>query len=354
MSVRLRLEPVLERRPAFPSAVRLAVAIAVALGLASLALVVSGHSPGTTFEAMIRGAFGSPRAWSATLNKAVPIGLSAVGIAIAARAGLWNIGAEGQIYMGAFAATGIGLLLSEGTPAAVAVVAVLSAGAISGLLWGLVPAAAKAILGVNEIISTLLLNYVAILWVNYLVFGPWADPATISFPFSEPLPSAALLPDLVGEVHMGFFLLVLAVAVLWLIDRGTRWGYEIRVYGDAPQAARFGGVSKTWVILSVFAAAGSLAGLAGSIEVAGVTSRLQENISPGYGFIAILVAWIARTRPLAILVASIVYAALLNGAFSLQVSGIPAAIATIVQATVLLAVLAAQSLNRYRLRILRS
>lgn len=335
-------------------ALRLAVGIATALGLAALALAASGHSPGTTFEALIRGAFGSPRAWAATLNKAVPVGLAAVGIALAGRAGLWNIGAEGQIYMGAFAATGVGFLIGEQTPAAMAVAAVLVAGAISGLFWGLIPAAAKAFLGVNEIISTLLLNYIAILWVNYLVFGPWADPATISFPFSEPLPSPALLPDLTGELHLGLIFLLAAVVFLWAVDRGTRWGYEMRVFGDADRAARFGGISKTWVILSAFAAAGALAGLAGGIEVAGVTSRLQENISPGYGFVAVLVAWIAGTRPVPILIASVIYAGLLNGAFSLQVSGIPASIATIVQAALLLAVLATQSLNRYRLRILRA
>lgn len=353
-SVRIRLEPVLERRPIPSSMARFGVAVLLALGIVALALLISGHSPATTFTAMIRGAFGSSRAWAATLNKAVPIGLAAIGIALASRAGLWNIGAEGQIYMGAFAATGVGFLLSDGTLPVVAVSLVLISGSVAGLVWGLIPAAAKAYLGVNEIISTLLLNYVAILWVNYLVFGPWADPATISFPFSEPLPDPALLPDSVGEVHLGFFIFLGAVLVLYMIDRGTRWGYEMRVFGDSPQAARFGGISKTWVILSGLAFAGALAGLAGSIEVAGVTSRLQEGLSPGYGFIAVLVAWVAGTRPLPILLASVVYAGLLNGAFALQVSGIPAAIATIVQASLLLAVLAAQSLGRYRLRVLHS
>jgi ABC-type uncharacterized transport system permease subunit len=353
LPIRLRLEPALERRSSLDALIRVAVGCLVAFALGGIVLVVAGHDVGGAYQALFRGAFGSERAWAQTLNKAVPIGLSAVGIAIAARAGLWNIGAEGQFYMGAFAATGVGLALSETVPAVVAIPAIIVAGLGAGALWGALAGAAKAFLAVNEIISTLLLNYVAILWVNYLVFGPWADPATFSFPFSEPLPDGALLPDIASTVHAGMIFLIAAVTLLWVVDRGTRWGYELRVRGDAPGAATYGGIRDWKVIVSALAVAGALAGLAGAIEVSAVTSRLQEGLSPGYGFIAILVAWIAGNRPLSILIASILYAGFLNGAFSLQVSGTPAAIGTVLQSLLLLCVLALQAMSNYRLRVLR-
>jgi general nucleoside transport system permease protein len=351
--VRLRLEPSLEQRSPVDAAGRLIAGCAVAFALGGLVLILAGHSVGGAYEALFRGAFGTERAWATTLNKAVPIGLCAVGIAVAARAGLWNIGAEGQLYMGAFAATGVGLTLPDSVPAILALPAVLLAGVAAGALWAAIAGAARAFLAVNEIIGTLLLNYVAILWVNYLVFGPWADPATFSFPFSEPLPPGALLPDLTADIHFGVVFLIAAMTMLWVIDRGTRWGYELRVHGDAPRAATYGGISDPRVIISALAVGGALSGLAGAVEVAAVTTRLQEGLSPGYGFIGILVAWIAGNRPVPILVASILYAGFLNGAFSLQVSGIPAAIGTVLQSLLLLCVLALQALSAYRLRVLR-
>jgi general nucleoside transport system permease protein len=353
LPVRVRLEPVLGQRSAIDATVRLVAGCSLALVLGGLVLVLSGHSIGGAYQALFRGAFGSERAWATTLNKAVPIGLCAIGIAVAARAGLWNIGAEGQLYMGAFAATGVGLALPETVPAALAIPAVLLAGFVAGALWAAIAGIAKAFLAVNEIISTLLLNYVAILWVNYLVFGPWADPATFSFPFSKPLPEGALLPDVTAGIHFGVVFLTAAVVTLWVVDRGTRWGYELRVRGDAPGAASYGGINDARIIVGALAVGGALAGLAGAIEVSAVTSRLQEGLSPGYGFIGILVAWIAGTRPVPILVASVLYAGFLNGAFSLQVSGIPASIGTVLQSLLLLCVLALQALSAYRVRVLR-
>jgi general nucleoside transport system permease protein len=353
LPVRIRLEPALEQRSPIDATVRLVAGCALAFVLGGLVLILSGHSIGDAYEALFRGAFGTERAWATTLNKAVPIGLCAIGIAVAARAGLWNIGAEGQLYMGAFAATGVGLALPESIPALIAIPAVMLAGIVAGAIWAAIAGAAKAFLAVNEIIGTLLLNYVAILWVNYLVFGPWADPATFSFPFSRPLPEGALLSDISAGIHFGVVFLTAAVAMLWVVDRGTRWGYELRVRGDAPGAAAYGGISDARVVVGALAVGGALAGLAGAIEVSAVTSRLQEGLSPGYGFIGILVAWIAGSRPVPILVASVLYAGFLNGAFSLQVSGIPASIGTVLQSLLLLCVLALQALSVYRIRVLR-
>lgn len=313
-------------------------------------LAVTGHDPVAAYSALFRGALGSDSAVAATIDKAVPIGLCAIGISLAYRGGLWNIGAEGQLYFGAFAAAGFGLAIPETTPHALGIAGVLVCGFAAGAAWASIAAAAKVWLGVNEILSTLMLNYVSILWVDYLVSGPWADPVTFSFPFSPPLPDAARLPAPIAGIDLGGVITLVAAAALFAVDKGLRWGYELRVSGDAPRAAAYGGIAAAKITASALAIAGALAGLAGAIEVAGTTGRLQSGLSPGYGFIGILVAWLARGSPLGILGGSLVYAGLLNGGFSLQVSGVPSAIGMVLQAVLLICVLTTFSLGRYRLR----
>jgi simple sugar transport system permease protein len=198
---------------------------------------------------------------------------------------------------------------------------------------------------VSEILSTLMLNYVAILWVNYLVVGPWADPLTFSFPYSPPIAVSAELPKLGFGVHWGFALFLTAAALLWLMDMGSRTLYEARVAGDGIIVARYAGISSVPLIIGIFCMAGALAGLAGAVEVAASTHRLQSGLSPGYGFMGILVAWLAGGRALAIVPCAIFYAGLLNGGFALQVSGIPPAISTILQPLLLLCILASLALR---------
>ncbi len=350
---RIRLEPRLAVPRLGESAARVVLGIVVALLAGVMILALSGHDPSTAYEALARGAFGSTRSIAATINKAVPIGLCAMGIALAYRAGLWNIGAEGQLYFGAFAAAGVGLHLPGATPPLLALAALLGAALMAGGLWAALAAIPRAYLGMNEILSTLMLNYVAILWVSYLVNGPWADPLTYSFPYSERMPQFARLGKLAGSIHGGVAFLVVAAAALMAIDRGLRWGYELRVSGNAPRAAAYAGIPAAASIITALVVAGALAGLAGAIEVSAQTGRLQVGLSPGYGFMAILVAWLAAGHPVAILLVALLYAGLLNGSFALQVSGIPPAISTILQATILIGVLATVGLGRYRIRLVR-
>ncbi len=349
----IRLEPRLTQRSVAQSVFGLVFGLTLAVLVGALVLAIAGHDPMVAYAALLRGTFGSLRAFSATINKAVPIGLCALGIALAYRTRLWNIGAEGQLYFGAFAATGIGLGLPETTPTAVMVPAVLLAGVLAGGLWAAIAAVARAYLGVNEILSTLMLNYIAILWVNFLVTGPWADPLAFSFPYSAPLPDAARMGPLAGSVHWGIVILLAAGALLLAVDRGLRWGYDLRVRGDAPRAADYAGIASRRTIITGLVVAGALAGLAGAIEVSASTGRLQAGLSPGYGFMAILVAWLAGGRPLGIALASLLYAGLLNGGFSLQVSGIPPSISVILQATLLIAVMVVLGLSGYRIRVFR-
>jgi general nucleoside transport system permease protein len=351
---RVRLEPRLDESSLGEIAVRLAMAAGLAVVLASALVLLTRHDPVVAFAALGRGAFGSIRALSATINKAVPIGLCAVGIAIAYRARLWNIGAEGQLYFGALAAAGVGLAVPPGMSPFLAVPAVLIAGVAAGGLWATLAAIPRAWFGVSEILSTLMLNYVAILAVEYLVLGPWSDPATFSFPYSPPIATSAQIGHIYNSLHGGALLLLALILLLAVIDRGLRWGYELRVFGDAPRAAHYAGIAAPAIVISALAAAGACAGLAGAIEVSASTTRLQAGLSPGYGFIAILVCWLADGRPFLILICSILYAGLLNGGFALQVSGIPPAISNILQAMLLLCVLAVVGLGRYRVRFLPS
>jgi simple sugar transport system permease protein len=201
----------------------------------------------------------------------------------------------------------------------------------------------------SEIISTLMLNYVALLWVDYLVFGAWADPTAFSFPYSRAFPAAARLPTLYGDIHLGLLFALVAAAGLAVILARTSWGFEIRTIGASHATARYVGMPVRRNILLVMAASGALAGLAGVGEVSGVIHRIQQGLSPGYGFTAIIVAWVAQLQPWAVVVVAILFAALLNGGFVIQTTGVPAAIAYMLQALILAFVLASEYLLR-RLR----
>src|SRR5437667_6009516 len=219
-------------------------------------------------------------------------------------------------------------------------------GAAGGAAWAFIPAVLKTFVGVNEIISTLMLNYIALLWVDYMVFGSWADPTAFSFPYSRPFPPQAHFPVLLGDIHIGLVLALIAALLLAGLLQRTHWGYEIRTIGASLPAARYAGMRVRRNVLLVMAASGALAGLAGVGEVSGVIHRIQQGISPGYGFTAIIVAWVARLNPWAVILVAVLFAALLNGGFVIQTAGVPAAIAYMIQASVLFLVLASEHLLR--------
>jgi simple sugar transport system permease protein len=275
--------------------------------------------------------------------------LTGVGIALAARMLLWNIGGDGQIYMGAIAASGVALFIPR-LPAIVMIPTMMAAGFAGGALWMAVPALLRAFMGVNEIITTLMLNYIAISWNDYLVFGPWKDPRGFNEPTSAQFPSTAMLSTLWGSrVHIGIFFGLAAAVILYLVLKRTRWGYEVRVTGESQKAARYAGMNIKRNILLVMLISGGLAGLAGMAEVAGVLGRLQQGISPGYGYTAILVAVMAKLDPLAIVVVSLLFGGLLVGGYAVQTIGVPNAIVSTLQGAIIFFVLAGEFLARYRL-----
>lgn len=318
-------------------------AVVVALLVCAGLLLLQGHNPVTAYTDMAVGAFGSRFAIEQTLLKAIPLMLATLGVTLTFIAGLWNIGAEGQLTVGALAASW--LALSHGDlPALVLLPGMVVLGLVGGALWALVPAVPRAYIGMNEVISTLLLNYVALLAVDYLVFGPWADPTAFNFPYSPAFSDNARLPMLVGDVHFGLAIALVATIVVAALIGHTTWGYEIRTIGASPGAARYAGMPVTRNILVVMAASGALAGLAGMAEVSGAVFRVQQGISPGYGYSAIIIAWLARLNPWAAVPVAILFAGLLNGGFALQTSKVPAALAYMIQAAILFLAVAGEAL----------
>lgn len=354
---RLRLERRLEQ-PRWLSLLTPFILIGLALLVGAVLLRWTGANPWSLYRRMALAAFGSAYGWSDTTVKATPLILAGLGVSVAFRARLWNIGAEGQLYLGAFMAAGVALgWLPPATPMALMLTAMAVAGFLGGALWGLIPGLLKARLNVNEIITTLMLNYVAVLWNNYFVYGPWSERG---FGMSPQFPKSAWLPRLADfarelpafrglTTHLGILLGVVLAVVLWIVWRRTKWGFEINVIGDNPRAAHYAGINLPRNIALVLAISGGLAGLAGMCEVAGVVHRLQERFSPGYGFTAIIIAWLAKLNPLAIVLVAYLFGGLLVGADEIQ----PAGIAQLLQGVILFMVVGGELLLRYRLRVVR-
>ena len=323
-------------------------ALATALTLLAAGLALAGYDAGAALGAMWRGAFGSWDAFaSATLLRATPLVLIGLGFAFALRAGTLNIGAEGQFYAGAIAATWVALGTAA-LPAPMAILLTWLAGLAGGALWVLLPVVLKRRFGVLEVISTLLLNFVAEALVSLMVQGPMQEPSGI-YPQSATIPEAARLPLLPGtRLHLGFLLALLLAAALAFVLGKTVWGFRLRAAGAAPRAAELiGRVDAGSMGAVALLASGAVAGLAGAIEVGGVSYALYQNLSPGYGFTAIAVAILARGHPLGIVASGILFGALEAGAGAMQrEAGVPSVVVYLVEAVVIIAVLLADAGSR--------
>lgn len=358
---RTRTQIRLERRIEQPRWLNLlspVILIVAALVVGGMLLRLAGADPLFVYGQMASIAYGSIFGWSDTTIKAVPLILAGLGVALAFRMKLWNVGAEGQLLIGAFMATGVALYwLPPTTPIPIMLTAMSVAGFVGGAIWGFVPGLLKAKLNVNEIITTLMLTYVAVLWNSYFVYGPWSERGfglTPQFPKTAWMPRfaeyASSVPVFRGvTAHFGIFLAIALAFVMWVLIRRSKWGFEITIIGDNPRAARYAGISLVRNIILVMVISGGLAGLAGMAEVAGVVHRLQERFSPGYGFTAIIIAWLAKLNPLAIIPVAYLFGGLLVGGDAIQPSGI----AVMLQGVVLFVVVGGEVLLQYRLRIER-
>jgi len=323
----------------------------LALVAGGLIMLAAGENPFTVYEAMFRGAFGSSYNRSEVLVKMIPLLLTGLGVSVAFRMRLWNIGAEGQFYLGAIFATWIALFVLPDAPAIVVIPVMVMAGMLGGALWAAIPGALRAWMGVNETITTLMLNYVAIKISEYLVHGPWKNPQGFGFPGTKMFgPETYLWTWGTTRVHLGLVFGLVAAGVLLLVFRNTRWGYEIEVAGQSERVARYAGMATARNILIVLMLSGALAGLAGMAELTGIGHSLQRNLSPGYGYTAIIVAWLGRLHPAGIILVAYALAALMVGGDQIQMSlGLPGAIAPTLQGVILFCLLGGETMLRYRI-----
>jgi simple sugar transport system permease protein len=367
--------PASRRRPGLPFAVKLEqrieavprwLPLAVSLGAIVAALIIGGivlalvgGDPFATYAHIARASFGDIGVFSDTLVKATPLILVGLACALAFRMRLWNIGAEGQFFLGAFAASAVVLtpILPASTPRPLMLLAMAVAGFLGGAAWGLLPGYLKAKLKVNEVVTTLMMNYIAVAWNNFFIYGVWSERG---FQMSPVFPDSAWLPRLTDcaeavpafsglTLHLGLLIAIIAAVVMWWVLYRSRWGYELHLIGDNPQAARYAGISIVKNTVLVMVVSGGLAGLAGMSEISGVVHRLQGAISPGYGFTGIIIAWLAKLNPLIVVPVSILFGSLILAGREIQPSGIP----RLIQGIILFMLISSDVLLRYRVRIVR-
>jgi general nucleoside transport system permease protein len=359
------MQPRLERRLSVPAGRRALVAVlsvAAALVLGAVFLVLAGFSPVVVYSEMFRAAFTSYYGITDSLAVAIPIILTGLAAAVAFRMRLYNIGAEGQLYVGAIFSTWAALAIAPGLPAPVAIVIVLATGALGGAVWILVPALARAYLGTSEIITTLLLNFVALYLMRYLIYGSasyWRDPASTNFPQGKPIPEEAYLPVFgLTRIHLGLAVALLAAALLWALLSRTRFGYDVRVVGDSEAAAWYAGIPIARTVVIVMLISGALAGLAGAGEVAGIAHALDPNgLAVNFGYTGIIVAALARSNPLVVVAVAVLLGGLQNAGTALQSipggGGVPVEVSFMLQGLILLCALAGELFVLYRLRLRR-
>jgi simple sugar transport system permease protein len=321
--------------------VRFFVAITAALAVFSVILLLQSRNPIETYHDIFTSTLGNSYGRSEVGVKMIPLLLCALAVAVPARVGLVNVGGEGQLYIGAWLASWPALSI-PGLPKVLMLPSMLILSMIGGSLCALIPAVLRARGWMNETISTLLLNYVAILFVQYFVFGPWKDPKSANFPQSKDFPASARLPTFgATRLHAGIVIALVAVAILYFILRRTRWGYEMRAIGGNWEASRRAGIPIAAYIIGTLLIGGALAGIAGFGEVSAIQGRLRPSLSPGYGYMGFLVSWLAAHNPVTIVVMSALLAVLSAGGDSLQINqGLPFASVNLLMALTLFMVLA--------------
>jgi simple sugar transport system permease protein len=321
------------------------VAVVVALVLGALVILATGGDPLLAYQGLFEGAVGRPEAISESLVWATPYIFGGLAVAFAFKAGLFNIGAEGQIGVGALCAVFVGYAVTF-LPWPLHALAALAAGCLGGALWGFIPGALKARTGAHEVITTIMLNYIAIQVTSWLLAGPMKDPSPFVVVAQTPkVLESARLPQLVEpyRLHLGFLIALAMAVVVWWLLRQTTLGFAIRTVGANAHAARYAGISVPGTIVTTMALSGLLAGLAGTVEVVGLNYYHTPGFSVGYGFDSIAVALLGRSHPLGVIPAALLFGALRSGATRMQfLSQIPVDIISVIQALVLIFVAAPQ------------
>ncbi|MEM8777981.1 MAG: ABC transporter permease [Cyanobacteria bacterium P01_G01_bin.49] len=313
------------------------IAIISSLLVGGILILIAGKNPFEAYTILFQESLINYYGFANTLTKTTPLLLASLGILVALKGGQFNIGGEGQIYLGALGSTLAGLLITD-LPRFLHIPLALAGGFIFGALWGIIPGYLKAYRGVNEVITTLLLNYIALNLISYLVHGPLAEPNAPSA-YSPLIAESAKLPILLPQTltHGGIIIGVIGTIIIGFILKQTIIGYQIEIVGFNPQAATYAGISLKKTILFLMALSGGLCGLAGACEVMGLKYRLFENFSPGYGFDAIAIAFLSRGNMVGLLLTALFFGALSSGANVMQRSaGVPVTIIGVIQGLTLL------------------
>lgn len=330
------------------------VAVLIAFVISGILIFITGSNPFLAYVTMVKGAFGTPYSLSETIVSSIPLMLAGLGVGIASHAKLWNIGGEGQIMMGAFAASWLALFYPE-LPRPLLIGGMMILGFLGGGLWAVIASLPRIYMGINEIITTMMFNFIAVFWVRYIVQGPWRDPVLVAFPFTAQFDKAAWLPRFFGtRIHLGLVIALIAAVIIMLLLNRSRWGFELKVIGGSLKAANYAGINVKKSLLLAMLLSGGLAGLAGMAEVTGILHRLQEGIAAGAGFSAFILVALANGNPFGIIVTGFLLGALLTGGTTAQTMGVPPQIADIMQGLILFFALASSFFIRYRVWIDRS
>lgn len=333
-----------------------AKSISIQLSSIILALIISAifiytstkKNPLAVYISMITGAFGSKYRIIEVIKYAIPLTITSLGISVAFKMKFWNIGGEGQIFMGAFAASFFALRMPN-TPRPILLIIMIIAAMIAGGLWALIPAILKSKLKTNETIITLMLNYIALKYILYLQFGPWKDPNAGGFPKIANFSDSAILPKLFG-LHIGWIIAIILVILVYIFMKYSKLGYEISVLGESENTARYAGIDINKTIVMAMLISGGLCGLTGMIQASAVSNTLSIDVSGGVGFTAIITAWLSGLSAPIIIIVSILFAALIQGASFIQTAfNIPSSIAQMLQGIILFFILGSQFFIQYKI-----
>ena len=318
-----------------------------ALAASGLIMALMGYNPLDVFAKIISGALGSTYRFRETITKAIPLSVLSMGTAVAFRMKFWNIGQEGQFYMGAYGASLIAFGFPN-LPAPVLLCMMFIAGFVFGGLWAMIPALLKISFSTNETLVTLMLNYIAIRWISFLQYVAWKDPQALGFPKIAAFSGNAVLPRLFN-IHIGWVIAICLAVLLYIILKKTKFGYEIDVIGESEATARYAGIGVFRITVFAIMLSGGLCGAAGMMQASAVERSLSDQLSGGLGFTSIIVTWLARLEPKAILVIAFLFSLLIQGGNFLQSSlQIPASISLVLQGIIIFFVLGSEFFIRYR------
>lgn len=328
------------------------ISVFAGLVIGAIAIFFAKVNPFAVYRAIVIGAFGSKYAITESLVFTTPLILLSVGLIIAYKMNFWNIGAFGQFIMGAIFSSYFALFGPADLPRFFMLGIMVLAGLVGGAIWALIPALLKAYWEVNEVISTLLLNYIAFNFLKYLMYGPWRAPTSFGFPLSKTFALNAQLPRIItnSRTNLGLIFGIIAAIIVWFIIKKTKFGYRISVIGGNRVAARYAGINVSRDIITGLLLSGAFAGLAGMVQISGILHLLQIEINPYYGYTAIIVAWLSNLNPIACLLVSFLFGAMISGGYFIQLTmRVPFGIISVIQSSILFVLIGSKILLQYRI-----